>query len=82
MGWMDHRVHGIIGHSSSKRTFGDNNLLQAGTGCTTANLTYLEEQQTFEAEWPQASFHSIVHFSPQTTPRIENDNSPRMVTSR
>ena len=50
MGWMV-----IIGHRSSKRTFDDNNLLQAGTGCTTANLTYLEEQQTFEAEWPQAS---------------------------
>ena len=27
-------------------------------------------------------FHSIVHFSPETTPRIENDNSPRMTTSR
>ena len=59
------------------------NLYQAGTGCTTANLTYLEEQQSFEAEWPQAFlqiFCIIVHLFPQTIPPIEINNSPHAIT--
>ena len=59
------------------------NLYQAGTGCTTANLTYLEEQQSFEAEWPQAYLQIvciIVHLFPQTIPPIEINKSPHVIT--